>query len=52
MPEYQSRLELLARVASLYYDKERNQQEIADEIGLTLLRNFTPSDGGAQTRDC
>jgi DNA-binding transcriptional regulator LsrR (DeoR family) len=35
MPEYQSRLELLARVASLYYDKEKNQQEIADEIGLT-----------------
>ena len=35
MPEYQSRLDLLARVASLYYDKDRNQQEIADEIGLT-----------------
>ncbi len=35
MPEYQSRLELLARVASMYYDKEKNQQEIADEIGLT-----------------
>jgi DNA-binding transcriptional regulator LsrR (DeoR family) len=35
MPEYQSRLELLARVASMYYDKEKNQQQIADEIGLT-----------------
>jgi len=35
MPDYLSRLELLARVASLYYDKDRNQQEIADEIGLT-----------------
>ena len=35
MPEFQSRLELLARVASLYYDKKKTQQEIADEIGLT-----------------
>jgi DNA-binding transcriptional regulator LsrR (DeoR family) len=35
MPEYQSRLELLARVASMYYDNNKNQQEIADEIGLT-----------------
>lgn len=35
MPDYLSRLELLARVASLYYDKHKNQQEIADEIGLT-----------------
>jgi len=35
MPEFQSRLELLARVASLYYDNKKTQQEIADEIGLT-----------------
>ncbi len=35
MPEYQNRLELLARVVSLYYDKDINQQEIANEIGLT-----------------
>lgn len=35
MPEYQSRLELLARVASMYYDQEKNQQEIANDIGLT-----------------
>ncbi len=35
MQENQNRQELIARVASLYYDKDKNQQEIADEIGLT-----------------
>lgn len=35
MVDYQSRLDLLARVASLYYDNNKNQQEIAHEIGLT-----------------
>ncbi len=35
MPDNQSRVELLARVASLYYDKNLHQREIAREIGLT-----------------
>jgi len=35
MPDYQSRLDLLARVASLYYDNNKKQEEIAQEIGLT-----------------
>ena len=35
MADYENRLELLARVASLYYDHGKNQQEIAEEIGVT-----------------
>ncbi len=35
MAESENRLELLARVASLYYDQKKRQDEIADEIGMT-----------------
>ncbi|TLN26589.1 sugar-binding transcriptional regulator [bacterium] len=35
MAESDNRLELLARVASLYYDQKKRQDEIADEIGMT-----------------
>lgn len=35
MAESERRLELLARVASLYYDQKKRQDEIADEIGMT-----------------
>jgi deoxyribonucleoside regulator len=35
MADYQDRSELLARVASLYYDHNKNQREIASEIGVT-----------------
>ena len=35
MIDRESRLELLAHVASLYYDHHKNQQEIAEEIGVT-----------------
>ena len=35
MFDRESRYEFLAHVASLYYDQNKNQQEIADEIGVT-----------------
>ncbi len=35
MTEKEDRLELLARVASLYYDQNKRQDEIADEINMT-----------------
>ena len=33
--DHDQRREYLARVASLYYDQNKTQQEIADEIGIT-----------------
>lgn len=35
MADYENRLELLARVASLYYDQNKKQEEIGAEIGMT-----------------
>ena len=35
MPNPETRLEYLARIASLYYDQRKTQQEVADEIGIT-----------------
>jgi DNA-binding transcriptional regulator LsrR (DeoR family) len=35
MPNPENRLEYLARIASLYYDQRKTQQEVADEIGIT-----------------
>jgi DNA-binding transcriptional regulator LsrR (DeoR family) len=35
MPNSDNRLEYLARIASLYYDQRKTQQEVADEIGIT-----------------
>jgi DNA-binding transcriptional regulator LsrR (DeoR family) len=35
MHDFENRLELLAHIASLYYDQDKNQQAIADEIGVT-----------------
>jgi deoxyribonucleoside regulator len=35
MPNLETRLEYLARIASLYYDQRKTQQEVADEIGIT-----------------
>lgn len=35
MTEKEDRLELLARVASLYYDQNKRQEEIAEEINMT-----------------
>ena len=35
MSKSASRLAYLAKIASLYYDQEKTQQEIADEVGIT-----------------
>lgn len=35
MPTSETRLEHLARIASLYYDQRKTQQEVADEVGIT-----------------
>jgi len=35
MTDYENRLDLLAKVASLYYDQNKNQEEIGNEIGMT-----------------
>ncbi len=35
MNNSQSRIHHLAKVASLYYDQNKNQQQIADELGVT-----------------
>lgn len=35
MVENESRLTFLAEIASMYYDQDMNQQEIADQIGMT-----------------
>jgi deoxyribonucleoside regulator len=35
MPNTDTRPDYLARIASLYYDQRKTQQEVADEIGIT-----------------
>jgi deoxyribonucleoside regulator len=35
MPNTDARPEYLARIASLYYDQRKTQQEVADEVGIT-----------------
>jgi deoxyribonucleoside regulator len=35
IPNYENRIELLAHVASLYYDQNKTQQEISEIVGIT-----------------